>query len=443
MKNILIFIGIIALVTVIGFTILSCGAPGGDVNNGTISINLNGSLRSARDVMPWPTDDPDILNKIDFVITLTGPGNTKTLNARAEGNIRASVSPGQWQVKVVANLQDVVTPLSPNGEPILSYATGLSSVDAKTGQTSNVSIPMTANFCRGCDYTDPTLATCTEPSKATVICSIDSSHNGETIITQALGHAYGAWDTTATCTAAGTETRTCTRNCGETGDTDTRPVGALGHLVNSWDWTTYNSSAGRGVSCTRTGCTGGGLPVIGDTGPGGGIIFYVAPTTGYTVEGYGNSGDAGYFASYTAYYLEAAPNDISGNPLWASRNSDLIPGLSQNQNDETDRAIGRGRMNTEIIIAHGIDNGYTTPAASACAVLGTDWFLPSLNELYELYKLYQTNGKGSYGNLTPNMYWSSSQYNTSQAWFHNFIINVNNYFVKDNSTYYVRAVRAF
>jgi hypothetical protein len=61
---------------------------------------------------------------------------------------------------------------------------------------------------------------------------------------------------------------------------------------------------------------------VGDTGPGGGIIFYVS-TEGFTVQGY-----SGGFSTYTAHYLGAAP-------------------------------IGAGRINTALIIAdpnHNSDN---------------------------------------------------------------------------------------
>ena len=43
---------------------------------------------------------------------------------------------------------------------------------------------------------------------------------------------------------------------------------------------------------------------LGDTDPGGGIIFYVSEE-GFTAEGY--SGSTGSFGTYTAHYLEAAP----------------------------------------------------------------------------------------------------------------------------------------
>ena len=68
-------------------------------------------------------------------------------------------------------------------------------------------------------------------------------------------HSYGAWQTTAeaTCTAAGTEMRSC--SCGEE---ETRAVPALGHTWNDGVVTTAPTTEEEGVmtyTCTRCGAT--------------------------------------------------------------------------------------------------------------------------------------------------------------------------------------------
>ena len=150
---------------------------------------------------------------------------------------------------------------------------------------------------------------------------------------------------------------------------------------------------------------GPGIYEVGDEGPRGGIIFY-APDEGFTVEGYGNPGDPGYFATYTAYYLEAAPNN-TGQRRWGTLGVDI---------GGTETAIGTGRKNTAIIHAHS--DG--TPAASACVTLDTgdrtDWFLPSRYELIELCKYWYDNGKPADLNFTTGLFWSSSQYSESEAY---------------------------
>jgi len=181
-----------------------------------------------------------------------------------------------------------------------------------------------------------------------------------------------------------------------------------------------------------------------DTGPAGGIIFYVDPT-GFTVQGYSEgSGETAYlnFTEYTAYYLEAALTN-SGSIEWANNWNDLIPGLSQDRDDETDWAIGRGRMNTSIIIARGISQSYTTPAALACRnyfVSGyntfNDWFLPSRDELNQLYV------RRFYFGLSSGWFWSSTQLDSGYAREQSFGSGGGSDKFKSTSTN-VRSIRAF
>jgi uncharacterized repeat protein (TIGR02543 family) len=190
------------------------------------------------------------------------------------------------------------------------------------------------------------------------------------------------------------------------------------------------------------------LKAIGDLGPGNGRIFYIETVKpgGFTVEGY-----EGSFSAYTAYYLEAAPENMGSTLAWAPFSSPAytssVPGLSQSSYDQTDWAIGRGMKNTALILAVVTDNPETNaPAASACNIYvnnnKNDWFLPSRNELDELYKLYAANGHGSYGNLTIESYWSSSQFISGNARFQRFSDGFQHYHSKGN-TYRVRPVRAF
>jgi uncharacterized repeat protein (TIGR02543 family) len=172
---------------------------------------------------------------------------------------------------------------------------------------------------------------------------------------------------------------------------------------------------------------------LGETGPGGGKIFYV-DAVGFTVSGYGTPGDEGYFASYTAHYLEAAPEDASTTGLaWS---------YISNSTTSTEMAIGTGRKNTAIILAKDTT---AAPAAKACDVYSngskTDWFLPSKDELNELY----TN-KDSVGNMIDNdYYWSSSEFesysNYAYGQFFDYSGSQNE--ISKETSKYVRAIRAF
>jgi len=187
---------------------------------------------------------------------------------------------------------------------------------------------------------------------------------------------------------------------------------------------------------------------IGDTGPAGGIIFYVADgedsrPDGITIQGYGSSGDNGYFAEYTAYYFEAAPVNETNSQwgVWA-----LIDGVT-NFSTETEReaglaaSIGVGRKDTQTIVNSTAFAALTDTAAQRCASKSlngfTDWFLPSLGELNEMYK-----AKGQIGIPTTGYFWSSSQAHTDYA-YRLYFNNGNQSFFNRPSSMLVRAVRAF
>ena len=194
---------------------------------------------------------------------------------------------------------------------------------------------------------------------------------------------------------------------------------------------------------------------VGDEGPGGGIIFYVRPE-GDPFTLYEDEDDT---VGRPAYYLEAAPADISGGQQWASSIGNLIPGLSQNQHETTDKVLGRGLKNTAIIIAHGDANDYTTPAASACVDYRgpndlSDWFLPSMHEhdLLRNFHVYITQNAEKYPGLTfgfnSGYYATSSQINSGLVWVRGMDMGGGSWiylgpFASKTNTYNVRAIRAF
>ena len=142
-------------------------------------------------------------------------------------------------------------------------------------------------------------------------------------------------------------------------------------------------------------CATGGTCVVGDTGPGGGIVFYVASGT------FTQAGATGSMCTTTCKYLEAAPTNwlagTTGDPTrsWATN-------VNSNQTTKvtgTDAVvIGSGYQNSILIV------GQTgNVAGSAAAVLAreyagggkTDWFLPSKDELNELCKYARNTGQAA------------------------------------------------
>ena len=75
-------------------------------------------------------------------------------------------------------------------------------------------------------------------------------------------------------------------------------------------------------------------------------------------------------------------------------------------------------------------------AKEACANLGIGWRLPTRLELLLMY-----NNQYELGGFANNYYWSSTEFNTTNAYFFLFTYGNANYTIKYN-TFSVRAVRA-
>lgn len=105
----------------------------------------------------------------------------------------------------------------------------------------------------------------------------------------------------------------------------------------------------------------------------------------------------------------------------------------------TGKAIGTGARNTrKIVNAQGTAQNYAALVCSNYAGGGfTDWFLPSKNELNQLYKK-----RASVGGFEATNYWSSTEFDTNNAWDQEFGGGFQ--FTDDKSfTIHVRAIRAF
>jgi hypothetical protein len=99
-------------------------------------------------------------------------------------------------------------------------------------------------------------------------------------------------------------------------------------------------------------------------------------------------------------------------------------------------AVGSGAHNTSAIISSC--NEIT--AASVAAAYGPGWYLPSKDELN---LLYAQRVAGVVGGFASNYYWSSSQYNSFNAWEQNFDYGFQYDSTSKVGSDGVRAVRAF
>ena len=141
---------------------------------------------------------------------------------------------------------------------------------------------------------------------------------------------------------------------------------------------------------------------LGDTGPGGGKIFYVN-TSGFA---------CGPTLSETCYYLEVAPIGANTTKDWAvSANRTSSAGASGT-------VIGSGYQNTMAIINQGNSNSAAAYAQEYRGGSLSDWYLGTRLELYQIYVNRATIFTGTQVINTefPGEYWTSTEANASQAY---------------------------
>ena len=188
------------------------------------------------------------------------------------------------------------------------------------------------------------------------------------------------------------------------------------------------ATGAAGSNATLT-CAQGGTCVVGNTGPGGGIVFYVQTAT----------------AAAPWRYMEAAPNTWSGGNAdpaiaWCSVTNNEVPNLLTGTTEEvtTATAIGAGFNNTQKML-----RGCTYGAANAAAAYNgggkSDWHLPSKDELNQLYL---RKADGTVTGFVAAGYWASSELNAGYALNQGFDGNGQSNGGK-NASFYVRPVRAF
>jgi hypothetical protein len=246
--------------------------------------------------------------------------------------------------------------------------------------------------------------------------------------------------------------------------------------ATSYTVTATNASASSTRTFTFTvtaTCANGGTCIVGDRGPGGGTIFYVANTPFA----------CGPTRLMTCTYLETAPSgwNTGSDPrrYWARGNQRVVNNGSSPET-ATATAIGWGYFNTRAIINQGNIDPTLDAAALAdshtvtvAGVVYDDWYLPSSDELNEMCKWArgqawisdetECNASGSinsatYGAATAGFisdgaefisawtdgtYWSSSEVAELYGEVQRFYSGVS--YGEQKSVYlrYVRPVRAF
>jgi hypothetical protein len=169
----------------------------------------------------------------------------------------------------------------------------------------------------------------------------------------------------------------------------------------------------------------------GDTGPGGGTVFYpivrttsAPPTTPRTYK-VGDTGPAGGIIFYVNpnandgwKYLEAAPATAEATCQWS------ISQTISTKPIKDSRGIGTGKPNSEYIMQQAMQlGGGFGWAAQLCDELEVsgfdDWFLPSRDELNVMWGVLHRKGQGGFKS---EWYWSSTPSNDdgTRIWIINF-----------------------
>jgi hypothetical protein len=176
-------------------------------------------------------------------------------------------------------------------------------------------------------------------------------------------------------------------------------------------------------------CADGGVCAVGDTGPGGGKVFYVQASGTFA---------CGATLSSTCKYLEAAPT--SGTAAWTDATYEWSGNTSEAIGaDAQGTAIGTGYRNTQAMVTQSSTAGRAGTVSRAYRGPNSlsDWYLPSQDELNQMYV-----NKNAIGDFSTDFYWSSSEYGDDSVWVQDFSLGLQGAGLK-NLTLYIRPVRAF
>ena len=160
-----------------------------------------------------------------------------------------------------------------------------------------------------------------------------------------------------------------------------------------------NTATGATFSYSRApNCASGGTCQIGDTGPGGGKVFYVSGSAINAVSGISSGG----------IYLEMAPATFSKTTFnWCEGPGNPYTTLF----GASATTIGSGAANTKIMIDN-CTGGAGVEAVNLTLGGKSDWFLPSYSELIEIYNQRNMLGLGSGEAAAGYLYWSSTEADT-------------------------------
>ena len=183
-------------------------------------------------------------------------------------------------------------------------------------------------------------------------------------------------------------------------------------------------------------CALGGTCSVGETGPGGGIVFY-ALSAGFNC---GPTFSAtGSPTGGKCRYLEAATSTAS--PSW----TDAIYAWSGNTTTAlgtTSTAVGAGYMNTLAMVTQSAGGNTASKAGTVTrAYLGggkSDWYLPSEDEFTQL-RISKAIVRG----FIDDYYWTSTELDATGARPYSMLDGYHGGYEVKTGAHYVRPIRAF
>ena len=201
-------------------------------------------------------------------------------------------------------------------------------------------------------------------------------------------------------------------------------------VSDSWKGGNFYVRPVRAFGATLA-CADGGVCAVGDTGPGGGKVFYVHASGTFA---------CGATLASTCKYLEAAPTSgtaawTDAMYAWSGNTSEAIGAAAQGT------AIGTGYKNTQSMVTQSSTAGMAGTLTRAYRGPNslTDWYLPSKDELNQMY--VNKSAIGSF--FTASAYRSSSESISESAWTQWFNDGRQISFSSKVGNFYVRPVRAF
>ena len=385
--------------------------------------------------------------------TLSAAAETKTVNTAITGYTISSTG------GTIASY--AISPAAPTGLTF-NATTGLLS-GTPTSTQSATAYTITATNATGSATRTFTLTVAA--ALATPAFTLSSSSETRTVNTAATGFTIsstgGAIASFAiSATPAGMSFNTST---GALTGTPTTVAGATAYTITA---TNATGSATRTFTLTVIAVV---VYTVGQTGPGGGLIYYVNAAGFDCGETYSPTGSP---TGGKCNYLEVAPSGwnrgTDPDRRWAvsAQVSNDVTSITNDAVPFNDvLGVGLGYRNSVAIVGQG--NDITTAAGLARAYTGggkSDWYLPSAAELNLLCQWVRgvaqsvtTGCSGGYydqnntahlilAGIVNNYYWSSSEKNASYAWYQDLYYYSN----APQSTFFsksfdgaVRPVRAF